>query len=122
VHGSIIDAVHDYQTQTFEMKRPPLVSSHILALIVLLHKQRREFPTRHFVAEQLGCSVWGVDSAINTAKVRCLIETHMTTAPGSIQRRENVTEHRHYVPSPELVAVVERAQRRINATTLLRSA
>lgn len=107
-----VDAVQDYLMTTYNSNRPPEVAAALLALIVELYDREEPFPERHWIADHLNCSKFGIDSAVSTALARGEIEIITSVSEGSVSGRDSVVKHRYYVPCEELVSVAKRARRR----------
>ena len=98
-------AIEMWMRDRHNMRRPPVVASGILAMICDLHAAQQPFPQRSHVAAVVGCTIYGVDVALNTALTRGDIVLESRLAPGFIAARESVRRQRHYVPCHELLSL-----------------
>jgi hypothetical protein len=102
---ALADTIEKFLMARYDMRRPPIAAARLLAVIVLLDEQKQPFPSRRRVAEEIRCSVYGIDAALQVAMARGLISQHVEIAQGNVQRRESILRNRYYVPSDELRAL-----------------
>lgn len=93
--------------QRYGMRRPPVVAGRLLAMLCDLHDANAPFPQRAYVCTVIGCSIYGVDVALNTALTRGDLSFETRLAPGHIAARESVLRHRYYAPSGELASLAK---------------
>lgn len=105
IRQNVADKIGEWLVTSYGMRRPPAVARQVLALIVELHAKRRAFPLRSEAADLIGCTVFGLDAAISSALARGLITIEMTTGQGRVMQRDSAIRHRHYIPTPVLLAV-----------------
>lgn len=103
----LADAIEAWMIGRYAMRRPPAVAARVLAMICDLHAAQAPFPQRTHVAHVAGCTIFGVDVALNTALTRGDITLESRLAPGFIAARESVRRHRHYVPCHELLSLAQ---------------
>jgi hypothetical protein len=112
INQRLADAIQQYLMTHYDMKRPPEVAAQVLALVIECHNRQQPFPKRLRVAEKLGLTgPFGIDSALNTALARDLINEEWYIDTGEVHNRKSVVRHRHYVPSAELLHLASRVQR-----------
>ena len=92
IKATMQDAIEKHLTEHYGSRRPPTNTATILALILELDRSHIPFPDRRVVAEYANCSVWGVDSAVNTSLSRGLIKKEVELAQGHNRVRENVVQ------------------------------
>jgi hypothetical protein len=61
------------------------------------------------MAEELDCSPFGLDNALNTAMARGVITHRVEIADGNVRSRQGMVKLRYYDPCDELVRVYDRA-------------
>lgn len=96
-------AIEEFLMTHYAIRRPPGVTARLLAMIIDLHQHGRPFPSRAVVAEQVGCTIFGIDAALSVALARELITLEVKTARGNVAARESAIRERYYVPSKQLL-------------------
>src|SRR4051812_35067887 len=77
---NLAEHIQQFLTVTYEPRRPPIVSSRMLAFVIALNEGRPQpFPRREDAARLLHCSKDGLDAAISVALARNLLKIKMQT-------------------------------------------
>jgi hypothetical protein len=71
---ALINAVRQVLVGDYAMKRPPDVTARLLAYIITLAETKAPFPSRKEAARLIGCTRWGIDAAMTSAKRRSLVQ------------------------------------------------
>jgi hypothetical protein len=110
IDKQLVQAIEAYLIEAFEIKRPPIQTAKLLALIVQLEEKHIPFPRPRTVASRaIGGSKFGMDVALNTALARGLITQEMTTTYATENnQREGVIRHRIYKPTAKLLQGIGR--------------
>lgn len=109
VDMALADRIEAYLTTKFTMRRPPVISSRLLALLIQMAETNMEFPSREWVATHLDCSKYTIDGALTQAMARGLLTTHLDTqvSDGYIKTgKQGITRHIWYVPTPRFKTAV----------------
>lgn len=73
VRRRLAESVESFLLTKYQMQRPPIVSSEVLALAIELSRLERPFPPLDVVARAIGASVAGVYLALRAAESRGLV-------------------------------------------------
>jgi hypothetical protein len=102
-------AITDYLIEAFEIKRPPVQTARLLALIIQLEEKHIPFPPRVVAARAIGGSKFGLDVAISMSLARGLIAQEMTTTHTvKNNQRDGAIRHRLYRPTAKLLQGIGR--------------
>lgn len=111
ISPAVVDAITNMLLSAHGMQRPPEKAAALLAIICEFHKRNLPFPKREIVARAIGASVATVDAALSTRIQEGYITPRIETRDGNVQRRNSTIRERYYVPSEELLSLVEKAKR-----------
>ncbi len=102
--GELADDIEEYIVTRYDSRRPPILTSRILALICQLSWTNTPWPRRLDVGEHVGCSPFTIDDTINVALVRNMISVEHMIAPSPTpnQRVERIVRKMFYRPGPAL--------------------
>jgi hypothetical protein len=107
VRPGLTARVLEYLMTGYEMRKPPVATAAILAVVLELHARQQPFPARRVVAAAAGCSIDAVDAALSVSLSRGLVRLRIEVIDGvKIRYRESSVRIRYYDPDPELIALV----------------
>lgn len=121
IDRALADRIEDYLRTHYKIRRPPVIASQLLALLIQMTETNMEFPSREWVAKHLDCSKYTIDGALTQAMARGLLSTHLDTQVSDKYiktHKEGITRHIWYVPTPRFKSAVAapphvRAPRRV---------
>lgn len=88
-------------------QRPPVATAKVLILVVKLDYTRTPWPTRAAVAKHLGIAIPTVEAVLSKQTGLGRLQLRIETPMGNVKQRLGVVQHKYYLPSPELIAIVE---------------
>jgi len=112
VDDAVVQEVAE-QIKKIKAGKRPLATAKLLVFIVLLHRDDLPFPNHRGVADHLGIGVPTVEVMLSHHLGTGFLRLDVRTVPGNNRQRKTVKQHKHYIPSPELLALVWAAETKL---------
>jgi len=107
----VVRAIADWLQSQEPSQRVPVKTATVLALVCLLYRDKRSFPTRPAIAKQLGLTEAIIDLTISQRTATGLLQLVTKTEMGRVKKRPSVITVRYIEPSLELMGVSIKAEK-----------